>query len=843
VSALSRLRSRASLALARHLRVWPRSLRTVGLAVVLAALTSLPLQTFRVLEPVEFGAFDAMVSRLPDIGRDPRLTVIGITEADIEKYGFPLSDAKVARLVELLQAHSPQVIGVDLYRHAAHPPGRAALREQFAAPNVIAVRFVGMDPDVGEVPAPAFVPPARIGFNDFVLDPDGVVRRALVFVGSEQRQYFSFALRVAIAYFDATLGGEVFRFDEAALSLRGHRIPRLMPWFGGYADIDNAGYQTMLRFRSREAPAELLSLDDVYLGRYDPEQLSGRAILIGAVAPSLNHLFFTPYSPRMEAQFLMPGVLLHAQIVSQLLDTGSGAAGLYTAPPPALETTWLLAWALLTALIIWQAQGSLSWLLAGLALPVALMGSVWMALSSRIWLPVAAPVVAMAVSAVAVAVQRYLYRTRYDGMTGLPTRQAFLRHVARSLEASGARPCTIAVMDIDRFDMVNKTLGHATGDRVLAQIAARLAEELGDGGVLARTGGDEFSVAFDTEVYATVERSLENMRRALAQPLQAGQYRLSFTMSVGLARSWGATGRSPGALFRDAHTAMYRAKVMRSASNELFSDDMREEASVRLALESDLNAALENDEFFLAYQPIVDITSGRIVGFETLLRWHSPTRGLVPPAQFIPVVEETGMIIPLGDWILSTASRQARAWLDRFPDQPLTVNVNLSRRQLDRGDLAAKLVRILDELDLPPASLQLEVTESMVMRNPEAARALLLDLRRLGLAIAIDDFGTGYSSLSYLHRFPADTLKIDRSFVCRMESSPEDKIIETIMALGRKLGMKLVAEGVETERQCHLLGAAGCDLAQGYLFSPPLPAEEATRLLADRAPLSAGRLP
>lgn len=808
------------------------------MAVALGAAATLLLQASSLLERAELDVYDALVSAAPDIGSDPRLTVIGITEADIQKYGYPLRDAQVARLLAVVQARKPRVIGLDLYRHAEHPPGRAALVQQLAAPNVIAVRFVGLDPDVGEVPAPDVMPPEQVGFNDFVLDPDGVVRRALIFVGSERRQFHSFALRVAVGYLDGDAAAGVFTFDETALHLRGHRIARLTPSFGGYADADNAGYQTLLRFRSRETPADVLSLDDVLQGRYDPRQLAGRAVLIGSVAPSLNHLFFTPYSPRMQARFLMPGVVLHAQIVSQLLDVSEGRPGsVYRAAAPTGELAWLLAWALLAALLVWRVEHPLLLLAAGIALPAALLGTAWGALAGRLWLPVIAPAIAMIFSAGIVGMQRYLYRTRYDRLTALPARESFLRQVERVGQTSGVAPCTVAVMDIDRFDMVNKSLGHAAGDRVLVEIARRLGSALGENGVLARTGGDEFSVVFRGADPPAVERSLDNMRRALAEPLQAGRYRLSFTASIGIATSERTSREVAGELLRDAHTAMYRAKVLQSSGYEIFSDDMREEASVRLALESDLNVALENDEFFLAYQPIVDLKTGRVTGFETLLRWQSAARGLVSPGEFIPVAEETGMINRLGDWILSNACRQAREWLARFPDRPLTVNVNLSRRQLERGDLAAKLARLLEEHRLPAHALQLEITESMVMRNPEAARELLLDIRALGLGLAIDDFGTGYSSLSHLHRFPADTLKIDRAFVSRMEASPEDKIIETILDLGHKLGMKLVAEGVETERQVTLLRSAGCDHAQGFLFSRPLPAREATGLLESGARL------
>jgi EAL domain-containing protein (putative c-di-GMP-specific phosphodiesterase class I) len=290
-------------------------------------------------------------------------------------------------------------------------------------------------------------------------------------------------------------------------------------------------------------------------------------------------------------------------------------------------------------------------------------------------------------------------------------------------------------------------------------------------------------------------------------------------------------------LLRDAHTAMYRAKALHEYRHEVFASTMHEEAVRRLELESHLLNAFENNEFLLHYQPIVCLQSGYISGFEALVRWYRPEEGFVSPGQFIQVTEETGLIVHLGQWIFRAACTQLKAWQQQFPDQPLTMSINLSRRQFHQADLVDQFGNTLQELALVGNRVQLEITESMIMRDVDGAVDLMHRLKQLGLKLAIDDFGTGYSSLSYLHRFPTDTLKIDQSFVGRMDQSDDDReIVHTIITLGQKLNMDLAAEGIETETQLDRLRAMGCQRGQGYLFSQPLGRDAATALLANPWP-------
>ncbi|MEL6381339.1 MAG: bifunctional diguanylate cyclase/phosphodiesterase, partial [Cyanobacteria bacterium J06626_18] len=425
-----------------------------------------------------------------------------------------------------------------------------------------------------------------------------------------------------------------------------------------------------------------------------------------------------------------------------------------------------------------------------------------------------------------------IYRSTHDSLTNLPGREVFLLYVKRALSAQDSKPVIVAFLDIDRFQIINKSLGHYAGDRLLRAIAKRLVKTLGEHAKVARVGGDEFAILFPDNNQKSAKKSLDEMRTALSTPLMLENHWLSITASVGLAITQTKYSQMPEDLLRDAHTAMYRAKAMKEAQYQVFSDDMREEAVARLDLESDLIKALDNDEFSLFYQPIISIQTGETAGFEALLRWRQEKRGLISPGQFIPIVEENGMIIPLGEWILKTACQQTKAWKQQFPHRPLKMSINLSRRQFDQPDLCQKISEILTQSDLAGGCIQLEITESMIMRDVEAAYALMIRLKALGIQLAIDDFGTGYSSLSYLHRFPTDTLKIDRSFVSRMEDSSEDReIVQTIIDLGRKLDMNLVAEGISSSQQLTLLKAAGCHLGQGYYFSKPMPAEEITALL------------
>jgi EAL domain-containing protein (putative c-di-GMP-specific phosphodiesterase class I) len=327
----------------------------------------------------------------------------------------------------------------------------------------------------------------------------------------------------------------------------------------------------------------------------------------------------------------------------------------------------------------------------------------------------------------------------------------------------------------------------------------------------------------------------ERLQQTLSLPFNLKGSEVFTTVSIGIALS--STGYDrPEEVLRDADTAMYRAKMLGKARHEVFDKTMHARAMNLLQMETDLRRAIERKEFVLYYQPIVSLETGAISGFEALIRWQHPERGFVPPDEFIKIAEETGLIIPIGQWVLEEACRQIHQWQEEFPQfPPLQISVNLSSKQFINSDLIAQIRRVLEETDVAPQSLKLEITESMVMENFELAVEMLNQLRALGIELSIDDFGTGYSSLSYLHRFPISTLKIDRSFVSSMTGNNENaEIVRTILMLARSLKMNVVAEGVETEEQLSQLAMLECEYGQGYYFSKPLKATDASQLLSSR---------
>jgi diguanylate cyclase (GGDEF)-like protein len=815
----------------------PRSVVMGGRSILVATLVATTLVTgakkLGLLEPFELSTLDALTRLQPDREPDSRLLLIGVSEAELQTYGWPLSDEVVAATLEVVQQQQPRVIGLDLYRNTPQLPGQAALVQQLAADNVIGIWNVGNDPESGEVPGHASLPEDRLGFNDLVLDPDGVVRRSLLFVGGSDRLYSSFALRVVQRYLgqDAPL-----RFDEDALYLGDLALPRLRAWSGGYQTMDNSGYQILTRYRSRTRPARHLTVSQVLSGQYDPAWIRDRVVLIGSTAPSLKDEFYTPYTATQQEALTQSGVVVHAQIISQLLDGLAGEQAVYRFLPAWGEFLWLVGWVLAAGLGAWALRRPLL-LGLGLALGVALLWGIgWVSLVHLLWLPLFEPLVGILAAGGLVLAQQALYRSTHDWITDLPGRELFLEQIRRALQVPGTDQVTVAFLDINRFKLINQSLGHAIGDRVLLMMAKRLRQALPDT-LVARVGGDEFALLFQQRSQAQVEASLRTLQQALATPFCLNQHRLAITASVGLAMTQGGTGYKAEDLLRDAHTAMYRAKALDEFSYEVFSRSMREEAVQRLQLESHLLEALEKQEFVLYYQPIVALDTGCISGFEALVRWRRPNQGFVAPNEFIPVVEETGLIVALGQWIFREACQQLERWQRQVPDRPLKMSINLSRRQFVQADLVEQIAASLQQSGVPGQQVQLEITESMIMRDVESSRELMLRLKALGLRLAIDDFGTGYSSLSYLHRFPTDTLKIDRSFVGRMGHSQEDReIVHTIITLGQKLNLTLVAEGIETVEQMALLRQMGCQFGQGFLFSRPVAGENAIALLTQPAP-------
>ena len=430
----------------------------------------------------------------------------------------------------------------------------------------------------------------------------------------------------------------------------------------------------------------------------------------------------------------------------------------------------------------------------------------------------------------------------FDTLTQLPNRALFINRLQhlfhRARRAHANLMFAVLYLDVDRFKGVNDSLGHQAGDELLNEIARRLERCVRPSDTLARLGGDEFTVLLEdiaSEVDAT--RVADRIQKELAIPFTVQGQELFPTASVGIALSSSHYGR-PEDMLRDADIAMYRAKANGRSRHQVFDVDMHQRAASLLGLETDLRRAIERREFVPYYQPIIDLASRNLRGFEALARWLHPTRGLVMPDVFIPVAEETGLIGPIGDFMLVESCRQMRKWQSQYQRDPaLCISVNVSTRQLVQSDVAEQVRRVLLETGLDPASLTLEITESALMQNLTNGAGVIQRLHDMQVRLHIDDFGTGYSSLSYLHNFPVHTLKVDKSFVSRMEDAPHQaEIVRAIVSLAQNLGMEVTAEGVETSAQADALQDLHCTNAQGFLFSRPLPADEAERLIVDGLP-------
>lgn len=427
----------------------------------------------------------------------------------------------------------------------------------------------------------------------------------------------------------------------------------------------------------------------------------------------------------------------------------------------------------------------------------------------------------------------------YDNLTNLPNRALLMNRLEKEIEwakQDGNSSFAVLFIDLDRFKVVNDSLGHLIGDQLLVGVARRLENCLRPNQTLARLRGDGFTILLpEIKDMSDATNLAEQIQKQLALPFYLSGKEVFTSVSMGIALS-GAGCELPEDLLRNAHIAMYRAKVQGKACYEVFSAAMYDRAVALLQLEMDLRRAIEYEEFCLHYQPIVSLTTGSIIGFEALIRWQHPERGLVSPAEFIPLAEETGMIIPMGDWVLYEACHQLYAWQKKFPSTlPLTVSVNLSGKQFAQPNLIEQIQQVLQKTGLDARNLKLEITESAIVENPEYAANTLRQLRQLGVQLHMDDFGTGYSSLSYLQRFPIDTLKIDRSFVSNMAANQEDgEIVRTITNLAQNLGMAGVAEGVETLEQAARLRELGCEYGQGDFFSKPLNAQAVEALLENK---------
>lgn len=789
------------------------------------------------LQSLELRLFDWRVRLRPEAEPDDRLLVVAVTEADIAaQEQWPLPDALLARVLANLQQHEPAAIGLDLYRDLPVGSGGGELAEQFQAPNLVAITKIG-NPENPGIPPPPQLPPAQIGFNDLLLDPDGVVRRQLLFAEADGTTYFSLALRLGLLYLgDRGIQPKNSAENPEYMELRDRVFVPLNSRDGGYTTIDDRGYQILLNYRAVEA-ASTVTLSEVLADAVDPALVTDKIVLIGATAPSIKDAFFTPYSVVQAENPKMAGVSIHANMVSQILGPEMDSpqlSNLFWFWPEWAEILWVGFWGILGGFAAWRIRHPA---LQGLALILglaAIWGTSFALFLLNGWIPLASPVLALLVAGTGVVAYKQVHNVLHDPLTGLPNRALFLDRTEQAIARSkrNRATCGVLFLNVDGFRLINDSLGNWAGDQLLVQLVGRLKTCVRMGDIIARLGGDEFAILL--EHFQSVDNATavaERIHQVLMSPFILDGHDVFKTVSIGIALADTAETRAED-LLRNSNTAMQRAKTLKNIRYQVFERTMQVGGLDRLQLETDLRLAVSRQEFVMYYQPVISLEMGKIVGFEALVRWQHPRQGLVTPDRFLKVAKETGLIIPIGRWALQEACRQIAIWQERFESKyPIVVGVNLSARQFMHPDLVSEIREIIRSTAIAPEWLRLEVTESVIMDDVEMTIALLHQLKELNVKLSIDDFGTGFSSLGYLPRFPVDVLKIDRSFIGRMEDSSEGDnlaIVRTILMLARALNLNAIAEGVETARQLQQLRSLGCKYVQGYYFQRPIPADAAT---------------
>ncbi|MGK7931044.1 MAG: EAL domain-containing protein [Microcystaceae cyanobacterium] len=820
-------------------KAWP------VLLLALAITTGLwVIRKERGLQFLELTAYDHLHRLSSRDTWDSRLLIVGIEEKDLQiQQEGELSDKVVAQLLETLQEEKPAVIGLDIFRDVPHPPGEAALAQALKADNIIVANQLSSDSIEGVSPPPN-IPDSRVGFVDLLIDPDNVVRRYLLYGQSSDGiiQVYSFALQVSRQYLKHKKERDNLEVLADSLKFNSLTLPKLSSNAGGYQlPLSEAlGWQALLKYQSPQL-ARQISLEQALNREFEPQWIKDKVILIGYVAPSKKDTFPTPYSAVQINNFEMPGVTIHGVMVSQLLrGVLDGERALWFWPQWG-EFLWLFGGALVGGLLVCRFNHPIS---LGLAIMVGI-GGIWgtcfILFQFGGWIPSVPPILGLVLTGGVVLARKAIYRSYHDSLTDLPNRRLFLQKLQKmSLQQSKTdeERLTVLFLDIDRFNKVNAALGHQAGDQLLKVLAYRLQNFIKQyPSLLGRVGGDEFALCLRSQMSVTeINTLVDQMHKELSATIPWHGQEIRNTFSIGIAYDQPKTDFNAAELLRYADIAMNRAKNLGKDRHELYFPGMDTEATERWELETDLWAALKKNEFQMYYQPIITLHNRRIAGFEALIRWQSPKRGFVSPGAFIPVTEETGLIIELGQWILRESCSQMQEWHEMFPqDPPLIMSVNLSGRQFNQPNLVGQIQKILTDLNVSSQSLKLEITESMMMNDVEKAINLLKQLKSLGLRLSIDDFGTGYSSLSYLHRFPVDTLKIDRSFVNRMEigndNSKYSQIVRTVISLGHNLDLDVIAEGIETSDQATALQGLDCEYGQGYFFAKPLSKEAATELL------------
>lgn len=802
------------------------------------ALVVVILQQWGSLQPLELRIFDLLVRLQPPQKLDPRLLIVTITEADLKTQGWPLSDEILAETLTQLQQHQPHVIGIDLYRDLAHPPGTEKLIRQLQAENIVAITNLG----VPRIPSPPNIPPERIGFNDVPVDPDGVIRRQLLFASTEEETLFSLSLQLALFYLKSQgIEAQNYSGNSNYMQLGNGVFIPLKAGNGGYTAIDDQGYQILLNYRQPQI-AETLSIGEVLAGKFNPSLVRDRVVLIGATAPSLKDSFLTPYSAAASNDVMMPGVFVHAQMVSNIMSVALNDFGfnqrhnfwqsprLFWFLPLGLEPLWIWGWAIIGGIITWQIRHPVK---QAITLSIVLMGLFAIGYGLFIfkgWLPLIAPGLAFILTSISVIAYKQVYYLSHDSLTRLPNRSTFLHRIEGEISRNPwhNRLCGVLFLNVDRFKVINDSLGHQAGDQLLVDLVHRLKTCVRTSDVIARLSADEFAILIENirEPQNAIWVA-ERIQQALILPFFLQGQEVFRTMSIGIALN-DSTDMSAEDLLRNANTAMYQARSQGTGSYQVFEQKMNVDGKQHLQLETDLRLALQRQEFVLYYQPLISLKTGKVIGLEALIRWEHPQRDLLFPNEFMSVAKETGLIIPMGQWVIREACHQLKEIQDRFGDLELIMGVNLSGRQFSQPDLVDQIHDIILESGIDPRYLRLEICESVVMKDVDETIALLQQLKALNVRLSIDDFGTGFSSLSSLNRFPIDTLKIDRSCISQMEAEGEGEnfgIVQTIITLAHVLKLAVIAEGVETAKQVEQLRTLGSEFAQGYYFLRPVPAD------------------
>ncbi|MEL7224857.1 MAG: CHASE2 domain-containing protein, partial [Cyanobacteria bacterium J06576_12] len=618
--------------------------------------------------------------------------VVEITEQDIrDQSEWPMSDQTMADLLSELQSHSPRAIGLDIYRDIPQGEGREVLSAALAVPNVIAIESLGISED-DNVPPPPAIAPEQVGFNDFIIDPDGILRRSLLFAAVENDKLYSFALQLGLKYLEPE--GYEMSVDQNALTIGSVEFLPLEPGSGGYDNIDSSSYQMLLDYRSSSIVSRQVKLSEVLAGEVDPGWIEDKVVLIGVTAPSQKDFFYTPYSSEKNNEHVMAGVIVHAQMVSQILSTVLDESPIFWYLPNSLEVGWIWVWSLTGGFLVWRLKRSA---LLGGALVVSIAGLGGISLTTFAltgWLPFAAPLLGLVFTSSALITYQVFHQSFYDSLTGLPNRALFVRQLKKTLERSSQTrlhaSCAILLLDLDHFKAINESFGHRFGDRLLMDAADRIKENLPVRTSLARLGGDEFAILLTNLNEASQATKIADaLYNKLAEPFDIGGQPITTSFSIGIALNRGDQSNQAETLMQDAHRAMARARALGKEHYEIFDPGMRAEAVKRFQLEAELRSAIDNKEFLLYYQPIINLQTGKLAGFEALVRWQHPQQGFVSPGSFIPAAEETGLIVPMGSWILEEACAQMYAWQQKFSHaQDMMVSVNLSTKQFNQENLS-----------------------------------------------------------------------------------------------------------------------------------------------------------